>query len=72
MIDLSIMLSRYQQSEVVFGTLIFALIYFMYRTYFVPSKAIMFDLLYTSAGIFLILFLKNFAISYYQLSDLNA
>ena len=66
------MLSRYQQSEVVFGTLIFAVIYYIYRNYFVPSKAVMFDLLYATAGIFIILFLKNFAVSYYQLSALNA
>lgn len=66
------MLSRYQQSEVVFGTLIFALIYYIYRIYFVPSKAPIFDVLYATVGIFLILFLKNFAVDYYQLSNLTA
>lgn len=66
------MLSRYQQSEVVFGTLLFALIYFIYRTYIYPSKYVIFDVFYTTVGIFLILFLKNFAVDYYQLSNLTA
>ncbi len=66
------MLSRYQQSEVVFGTLLFALIYYIYRTYIYPSKYVIFDVFYATVGVFLILFLKNFAVDYYQLSNLTA
>ncbi len=65
------MLNRYQLSETIFGTLLFALFYFIYRKYVAPSQYLYFDVLYSSIGIFIILFLKNFAVSYYQLYNLN-
>lgn len=61
------MLSRYQESEIIFGTLIFALLYYLYRTYVDESKYLLFDVLYSSMGVLIILFMKNFASSYYQL-----
>ncbi len=66
------MLNRYQISETIFGTLLFALIYFIYRKYIVPTQYYMFDLLYCTVAISLILFIKNFTVSYYQLYNLNS
>jgi hypothetical protein len=65
------MLNRYQISEIIFGTILFLLIYFIYRKYIVPTKYYIFDVLYCSIGIFIILFIKNFAVFYYQLYNLN-
>ncbi len=66
------MLNRYQISESILGALLFLIIYFIYRKYIEPSKYIMFDVLYTSLCVFIILFVKNFAVSYYQLYNLNS
>lgn len=66
------MLNRYQISETIFGTLLFTLIYFIYRKYIIPTKYYMFDILYSTIAIFLILFIKNFTVSYYQLYNLNS
>ncbi len=66
------MLNRYQISETIFGSLLFALIYFIYRKYILPTKYYMFDLLYSTTAIFLILLIKNFSVSYYQLYNLNS
>ena len=65
------MLNRYQISETIFGALLFLLIYFIYRRYVVPSEYLYFDVLYSTIGVFIILFLKNFTVSYYQLYNLN-
>ncbi len=65
------MLNRYQISEIIFGTLLFFVIYFIYRKYLVPTKYYLFDTLYSSFGIFIILLIKNFSVSYYQLYNLN-
>ncbi len=65
------MLNRYQISETIFGTLLFLLIYFIYRKYIVPTKYNIFDVLYSTVSVFLILFIKNFSVSYYQLHNLN-
>lgn len=65
------MLNKYQISEIIFGTLLFLVIYFIYRKYIIPTKYYVFDVLYCSIGIFIILFIKNFAVSYYQLYNLN-
>ncbi len=67
------MLNRYQISETIFGTLLFLIIYFIYRKYiaFNSSKYFMFDILYCTIAVFIILFVKNFTVSYYQLYNLN-
>ncbi len=65
------MFNRYQISEIIFGTVLFILLYFIYRKYLVPSKYFLFDVLYCSVGIFIILVIKNFSVSYYQLYNLN-
>ncbi len=65
------MLNKYQISEIVFGTLLFFLIYFIYRKYIEPTKYFLFDVLYCSIGVFIILLIKNFSVSYYQLYNLN-
>jgi hypothetical protein len=65
------MLNRYQISETIFGTLLFLLIYFIYRKYIEPTKYYIFDVLYCTVSLFLILLIKNFTVSYYQLYNLN-
>jgi hypothetical protein len=65
------MLNRYQISESIFGALLFLIIYFIYRKYIVPTKYYIFDILYCTIGLFLILLIKNFTVSYYQLYNLN-
>ncbi len=65
------MLNRYQISETIFGTLLFLLIYFIYRKYIAPTKYYIFDVLYCTVALFLILLIKNFTVSYYQLYNLN-
>ena len=65
------MLNRYQISEIIFGTLLFTIIYFIYRKYIAPIQYYIFDILYCTIAIFLILFIKNFTVSYYQLYNLN-
>ncbi len=66
------MLNRYQISEIIFGSILFLLIYFIYRKYVVPTKYYLFDVLYCTLGIFIILFIKNFSVSYFQLYNLNS
>ena len=66
------MLNKYQISEIIFGTVLFLLIYFIYRKYLVTTKYYFFDVLYCSIGVFIILFIKNFSVSYYQLYSLNS
>jgi hypothetical protein len=66
------MLSRYKMSETIFGTLLFFIIYFIYKNYLISnSKYIIFETIYATLGVFLILFIKNFVVSYYQLYTLN-
>lgn len=65
------LLSRYQQSEIMIGTFVFAVLYFIYRTFITKSTYIYFDVLYCSFGVFIILFLKYFSINYYQLYNSN-
>ncbi len=66
------MLNRYQISEIIFGSILFLLIYFIYRKYVVPTKYYLFDVLYCTLGIFIILLIKNFSVSYFQLYNLNS
>jgi hypothetical protein len=64
-------LSNYQKSEIMIGTLIFALLYFIYRTYITPSTYLYFDILYSTFGVFIILFFKNFSKNYFQIYNSN-
>ncbi len=61
------LLSPYQQSEIVIGTIIFAILYVIFRTFFVKSTYMYFDILYSTFAIFVILFLKHFIANYYQI-----
>jgi hypothetical protein len=64
-------LTNYQKSEIVIGTIVFSLLYFIYRNYITPTSYPYFDILYSTLGVFIILFLKNFSINYFQLYNSN-
>jgi hypothetical protein len=64
-------LSNYQKSEIIIGTLIFAILFFIYRNYITPTTHLYFDILYSSFGVFIILFLKSFSANYFQIYNSN-
>ncbi len=65
------LLTRYQQTDIMIGTFVFGLLYFIYRSYITKSQYIYFDVLYCTVGVFLIFFLKYFAVNYFELYQTN-
>ncbi len=65
------LLNRYQYSEIMIGTFIFAILYLIYRSFIQTSTYLYFDILYSTFAVFIILFLKHFAVNYYELNSIS-
>lgn len=66
------MISRYQESEVLFGSITFFVVYYIYLWATGTSKAIIFDTVYGTFAIAILLYLRAFAVYYYQLQSASA
>ncbi len=64
------LISNYQYTEIVIGTLIFSLLYFIYM-YYTATDIVIWDIVWCTFSVFLILSLKNFFINYNIIQSQN-
>ena len=67
------LLTRYQITEIIIGTFLFPMLYFLYL-YFSKTHIIYWDIIWCTTTLFIILIFKNFYINYniLQLQNLSS
>lgn len=65
------LLTNYQITEIILGTIIFPILYFLYLYFTVNNKIIYWDIFYCTAILFIILIFKYFYINFNILQSQN-
>ena len=65
------LLTNYQITEIILGTIIFPILYFLYLYFTVNDKIIYWDIFYCTAVLFIILIFKYFYINFNILQSQN-
>jgi len=65
------LLTNYQITEIIIGTVLFPMLYFIYLYYTMPGQIIYWDILYCTFILFIILLFKYFYINFNILQSQN-